>query len=76
MVYQLHPQNDRKGGRESASLMPTYDKQCTCGHSQETRCKYTDTILCPKCGEVMTNRPVSGSFRLTGSGWYRDGYSK
>jgi len=55
-----------------------YEYECEgCGHSCEVEQKITDSPRkkCPKCGKMKLKRLISASsFRLVGSGWFRDGY--
>jgi|10_taG_2_1085330.scaffolds.fasta_scaffold18494_2 putative FmdB family regulatory protein len=56
--------------------MPIYEYKCKCGNAFEKLMKMNaDTPPCPKCGDPKPIKQVSaGSFSLSGSGWYRDGY--
>lgn len=54
--------------------MPIYEYQCkNCGHHIEILANINDEKLstCTKCGSEDFHRIISsGSFRLSGSGWY------
>jgi putative FmdB family regulatory protein len=60
-----------------------FDFEChTCGTVFESLVhfmgdKQTHPAVCPACQSEQTRRAVSSTtFRLAGSGWERDGYSK
>ncbi|MBU2644397.1 zinc ribbon domain-containing protein [bacterium] len=59
--------------------MPLYEYDCTsCHQTLETIQKVNDPplVICPACGHPHLHRKTSlNSFRLKGSGWYRDGYN-
>lgn len=60
--------------------MPLYEYRCSeCGHEFEVIKKFSDygVAICPKCDTSLTieNRKVSSSsFKLDGSGWFKEGY--
>jgi putative FmdB family regulatory protein len=58
--------------------MPIYEYACEdCAHTFETiqRMGAPAPDACPACGEPRLRKLVSAtSFRLQGSGWYKDGY--
>ena len=62
--------------------MPTYHYKCSesnCKYEFEKVQKISDTPLCqcPKCQKnTLKKVPVTNAFRLKGSGWFKDGYSK
>ncbi len=60
--------------------MPLYEYQCKkCHHEFEIVQKFSDTPVrkCPRCGKTGVTKKISKTaFRLKGSGWFRDGYSK
>lgn len=60
--------------------MITYEQKCrACGNEFEVERSINDTTLvpCPKCGEIKTDRMVSGGtgFVLLGACWTKDGYA-
>lgn len=57
--------------------MPTYEYFCReCGEFELAQ-KMTDKPIreCPKCGKCVERLISTTSFRLIGSGWFRDGYA-
>lgn len=58
--------------------MPIYEYACEdCDHTFELiqRMGASAPDACPSCGEPRVRKLVSAtSFRLQGSGWYKDGY--
>ncbi len=58
--------------------MPIYEYACdSCEHAFELiqRMSAPAPETCPECGEPGVRKLVSAtSFRLQGSGWYKDGY--
>jgi len=57
--------------------MPTYEYECTNGHTFEVVQRITEPALerCEKC-KAKAKRLISApSFILKGGGWYSDGYS-
>lgn len=65
--------------------MPIYRYKCSetdCNHAEELIQsisegeKYLEAqTTCPKCGKQSWIRVISlGSFKLSGHGWFRDGY--
>jgi len=56
--------------------MPVYEFECKCGHLSEEFVKMgTESIACPKCGNIAQKIMSRCSFDLKGGGWYADGYS-
>lgn len=58
--------------------MPLYEYYCNkCNYKIEIIHKISDTIdkLCSQCRQKLEKKPSLTSFRLKGSGWYKDGYS-
>ncbi len=58
--------------------MPTYEYICDdCGHTFTVMHKITEKIEeCEKCKTKTVSRLLSPvTFILSGSGWYKDGYS-
>lgn len=58
--------------------MPLYDYKCKkCGNNFEKIVKSADELVVCKCGYIVQKKfPNSFNFRLEGSGWAKDGYSK
>ena len=61
--------------------MPLYDYKCSaCGISIEKleTLNAPETQKCDVCGESnsLKRQLAKTSFSLTGSGWYKDGYSR
>jgi len=60
--------------------MPIYEYRCThCGHITEMICdikKKPKWVECEECKERAIAVISNTSFRLKGSGWAREGYSK
>ena len=58
--------------------MPTYDYECTKGHTFDVFQRITDEPLvkCQTCRAKARRVISAASFILKGSGWYADGYSK
>ncbi len=58
--------------------MPIYEYDCSsCGRILEAIQKINEQPLleCPRCGEKGLKKKTSlNTFKLNGSGWYRDGY--
>ncbi len=58
--------------------MPIYEYDCnSCGQILEAIQKINEQPLveCPRCGEQGLKKKTSlNTFKLKGSGWYRDGY--
>lgn len=58
--------------------MPIYAYRCKNAHEFELIKRLEDRDKpqrCPECSSTHTRRTISrSSFRLVGSGWYRDGY--
>ena len=60
--------------------MPWYDYHCnSCNHEEiDVQRKITEdvsTYKCPKCGSDMAHIIGSTIFKLSGTGWAKDGYS-
>lgn len=57
--------------------MPTYEYECTNGHTFEVVQRMTDEPLkrCKKCRAKAQRLISAPSFILKGGGWYSDGYS-
>jgi len=56
-----------------------YDYKCSkCKSIIEVRHSIKDTpiIMCEKCNIPMKRIITSTTFKLNGSGWYKDGYNK
>ena len=62
--------------------MILYEYICECGEVYEVYQGITENRLtsmyCPKCGTIKPVKRQVGSsrFKLKGSGWFRDGYTK
>ncbi|MFH1637932.1 MAG: zinc ribbon domain-containing protein [Candidatus Woesearchaeota archaeon] len=61
--------------------MPIYTYLCTnskCGEKYEILVlkKEDEPSSCKKCGSKLEKIISKTNFKLNGSGWYRDGYSK
>lgn len=57
--------------------MPTYEYECTNGHTFEVVQRITDDALkrCKKCRAKAQRLISAPNFILKGGGWYADGYS-
>ena len=58
--------------------MPIYEYECTqCNTQLEyyANIDYKETPICSACGHVMNKIISKSSFKLSGPGWYKDGYS-
>ena len=59
--------------------MPIYRYRCAaCEHELELIHSWEDYApsICPACGEEKLDRVMGKSnFKLSGKGWYKDGYS-
>ena len=58
--------------------MPTYEYECTQGHTFEVVQRITEDPLtrCQVCKKAKAKRLISSAnFILKGGGWYSDGYS-
>ena len=57
--------------------MPTYEYECTKGHTFEVVQRITDEPLkrCKLCRSKATRLISAAHFILKGGGWYSDGYS-
>jgi putative FmdB family regulatory protein len=57
--------------------MPTYEYECTNGHTFEAVQRMSDPPLerCEKCKAKVKRLISAPSFILKGGGWYADGYS-
>ena len=58
--------------------MPTYDYECTQGHTFEVVQRITEDPLtrCRVCKAKAKRLISSANFILKGGGWYSDGYSR
>ena len=60
--------------------MPIYEFKCHDGHCTEVITQSSlgnfTTIICPVCREPAIRIMSANTFRLKGSGWYKDGYTK
>lgn len=58
--------------------MPLYEYVCSnCKSKHELLVKFIDAEQkCPNCEADMRRKISPSSFKLKGSGWYKDGYDK
>ena len=57
--------------------MPLYEFSCRCGHTTEELVKVgTEEFKCVKCESIMKKLISLSTFKLLGSGWAADNYSR
>lgn len=59
--------------------MPMYEFKCSkCEHITERICRIDDfpIVRCEMCWQPAPRIVSKSTFRLKGSGWYKDGYNK